>query len=682
MKRALIVLCTLLLCAVCGAQQQFVDNYKGQFIGRSFEVEGIPHHHVNALCTDGNYLYAGVHDEIYSIDISDPLHPRVLSKARIYGLVRQMVVQDGTLYASARESGCWIVDVSRPEDIRLITRYETVELSTGIDVAGDVLFLGTRQNGVEFVDVSDPRHPAHIRMEKTGESQSVFYRNGILYSGEWGPHCVTMIDARDMSKLRTLGTVSLQGYGDGVWIDGSRLYVSTGHHLVDPKLSKEECHGNGHGVEIFDLSDPLKPAFLSRVGFDRVFSRYNDYWSPRPCSDGRYVICADTVNGLYVVDASDPEHAELISRVHFQTASGSNIAVNSVAVAKGVVYAATWEDFGLMAFECPDAYPDVREKGEGPRNASYRFPYATAKDSHFKAWKPSVAAPVRGVAVKDDIVFAACSFGGLAVLKIAKNGSLKQIASGKMPFAEDVKVRGDRLYVAEGADGLAVYKIGRKGSLKEIGRYRDFRNDGPMAHCIWVYAPDDRWIVASTRFEGNYYLDAQNLSDIKYVAQLGSGPGWDKFSCNDADSRGMYPSVRHSSGVNWIDLNASPLAIQPDEGFIRPSLYDGVCRYKGDSFITVIKGRIYIYSASEIGKQKTPVDMQDEDFRGFPAWDGGSRLALTCRVRREIRMVDFSDEKAPRLLWMEKTDGYPESAAYCKGKLLVPCGYQGLLIEK
>ena len=193
-----------------------MENYKGNFVGRNFSVEGIPQRQVNALCTDGDFLYAGAGDQIYSIDISEPLQPKVLSSTRVYGLIRQMVVQNGTLFASARESGCWIVDVSDPRHISLITRYETVELSTGIEVAGNVLFLGTRQNGVECVDVSDVRHPVHIRMEKTGESQSVCYKDGILYSGEWGPHCVTVIDASDMSALKTLGTVDLQGFGDGV----------------------------------------------------------------------------------------------------------------------------------------------------------------------------------------------------------------------------------------------------------------------------------------------------------------------------------------------------------------------------------------------------------------------------------------------------------------------------------
>lgn len=681
MRRALAIALCLLLCTGIRAQRQIVQNFKGQFIGRSFTVEGIPSKHVNALCTDGDYLYAGAGDQIYSIDISNPLQPKVLSSTRVYGLIRQMVVQEGTLFASARESGCWIVDVSDPLHISLITRYETVELATGIEVAGNVLFLGTRQNGVECVDISDVRHPIHIRMEKTGESQSVCYKDGILYSGEWGPHSVTVIDAHDMSALKTLGTVNLQGFGDGVWISGKYLYVSTGHHLVAPGLSEQERHGNGHGVEIFDITDPRNPVFVSRVAFDKAFSHYNDYWTPRPCSDGKYVICADTVNGLYVADSSNPRQPELISRVHFLTEDGQDIAVNSVAIAKGVVFAALWNSYGLVGFVCPEAYPEIREKGLEPANPQYRFHYQTNAGSHFRAWKPDGGAPVRGVAAKDDLLFAACSFGGLAVFRRSCRGKLVKVGHGPMPYAEDVKVRGNRLYVAEGADGLAVYEIGKKGSLKELARYKDFAKDGPNAWCLWVYVPSEKWVVASTRYGGNYYISMENFPTLRFEAYIGDGPGWDKFAANEADSRGMYPTTLYTRGVYWVNLNEQPLHDVMDNS-LRLSLYDGVCRYSDDRFITVSKGKMYIYSAKDILKPKEGIVLGDEDFRGIPAWDGGHQLSLTCRIRREIRKVDITEERSPRLLWTEKTTGYPETSIFWKGKLAVPCGYQGLLIEK
>ena len=67
---------------------------------------------------------------------------------------------------------------------------------------------------------------------------------------------------------------------------------------------------------------------------------------------------------------------------------------------------------------------------------------------------------------------------------------------------------------------------------------------------------------------------------------------------------------------------------------------------------------------------------------GQPAWDGGNLLAVTARIRKEIWKLDMTDEAAPKTLWGEKTVGHPELSVFHAGRLLVPCGYQGLLIEK
>jgi hypothetical protein len=45
-------------------------------------------------------------------------------------------------------------------------------------------------------------------------------------------------------------------------------------------------------------------------------------------------------------------------------------------------------------------------------------------------------------------------------------------------------------------------------------------------------------------------------------------------------------------------------------------------------------------------------------------------------------MVDMSDEKTPRVVWKEKLTGHPDRSFFWRGKLVIPCGYQGLLFEK
>ncbi|MBQ6010228.1 MAG: hypothetical protein IJL17_16980 [Kiritimatiellae bacterium] len=106
-----------------------------------------------------------------------------------------------------------------------------------VKVAGDVCFVGGSKSGLEFIDVSRPQNPQLIRCVKKEpvESQSVAYRDGLLFSGEWGGKCVTIWDARGMASPTRLACCPLASNGDGVWVDGNWLYASTGFSVEDKK---------------------------------------------------------------------------------------------------------------------------------------------------------------------------------------------------------------------------------------------------------------------------------------------------------------------------------------------------------------------------------------------------------------------------------------------------------------
>lgn len=651
------------------AAQPKVENFKGNLLGEVREVEGVGKEYVKSVYLKGNTLYCGAGHSVYALDAAEAMSPKLLSSYEIYGYVRQIVVQGNYLYAACRESGVWILDVSDPLNMQLVSRYDPVELATGIDVAGDVMFLACRQNGVEIVDVSNPARPAHIRHVKTSESQSVFYSDGILYSGEWADSWVTTIDVSDVSDVKILNTSPLQGYGDGVWTYGNYLYAATGHHSRSGKVSKA---GDGHGLEIFDISDKTAPRHISRVDFAKIYSSYPDYWTVRPANKGKYVVCADTFNGLYVVDARRPSKPIIASRFTATDRDGKALPITSVAIGNGVIYATVHQELGLVAIKCPKIKPVERDRGMLPANASYRYPYTTSGDSHFVSWKPSGRVPVRGVAVKDSLIFAACTYDGLAILKLDDNGEPVQIGRGPMDYASDVAICGDRLVVAEGFGGVAVYNIGEE--LTELARFNEFNFDGSHGLCFWVFAPDNEHIVAATRYHGYYYF----TKDLKYNGQAGRGPGWDKYVPDAADSDGWYPRIQHNAGVFWVNVNDVIVGEKKDAGF-KPTLFDGVCAYKGDSFITCTKGKMYVYSHCDAGVAKAGVGA---NLYGAPAWDCGVRLGLTARIARSISMADISDDKAPKVLWVESCEGFPEIATFSKGRFLVPCGYQGLLIEK
>ncbi len=440
----------------------------GAVFGNPVKVEGTESK-MMAVCLDGNRLYVGGGPDFYVFDVSEPLRPKKLGHIDGLAYVRQIAVRNGMAYVSAREAGLWIIDATDPAHPRVRSRFDCCELATGVDVAGDVVFLGQRQNGVEFIDVSDPDNPAHIAMRKTDESQSVKYRDGYVYSGDWGSGKLTVFDARDMKNIRQVAYEDLWGYGDGVWLKGKYLYASTGHHAKhrDPAtlpfkgVDSETLRlyggagpgaGCGHGLDIFDVSDPTHPKRVGRADYPPMYERGLDMWTPRTSANSDIVFCAATHNGLFAVDCSNPANPKVADRWTSPEAGQSgkpSCCIGSVAVGNGCVYVAGM-GCGLVVLPAKGAAQETFDQGVLPANASFREPYPT-DEKEFWVWKPSKPGQARAVAVAGDVVYAACGDAGLHVLRVRPEGGFEKIGElAGRPRVFDVQVDGKRLYTAEG----------------------------------------------------------------------------------------------------------------------------------------------------------------------------------------------------------------------------------------
>ena len=49
---------------------------------------------------------------------------------------------------------------------------------------------------------------------------------------------------------------------------------------------------------------------------------------------------------------------------------------------------------------------------------------------------------------------------------------------------------------------------------------------------------------------------------------------------------------------------------------------------------------------------------------------------------KKIALVDVTNIDSPSVLFTETTVGRPEAGIFWNGKTVIPCGYQGLLVEK
>lgn len=639
---------------------------------------------VTGLYKDGDVLYVGAAGVLYSLDISDPKNPKQVGSVTFPGSVRQVTVCNGKAVVSGRDTGVWIFDVSDPANMSLITRYDGIELSTGIDMAGDCIFVGERQTGVEFVDARDLSKPQHIRVIKTPESQTVFYQNGYLYSGEWSAGQVSIFNAKDMSNIQLVKTINLQGYGDGLWVTGDRLYASTGHHHKNhaPKVQD----GDGHGVEIWDVSNPENPVFISRVEFDIFYISGADWWLVRPSGDGKTLFCGDVFNGLYVVDITNERSPKIIH--HWEplgnSPSNKKNAVNSIALADGVAYVSVGNE-GLYLMESSRAKSSKRDRGTPPVNLSARYRYDTPSDSHFNAWVPDRRGAVKGAAAYGDALFVGCGDAGLYTVKKNSSGKLYSTARLDIPFAGGVAIQGDKLYVARGHEGLGVYRIGADLSLTQIDLLKTKLNPSRPADqfSYWVSAPNDKYVVNGCRKSGYQFLAITGSSaqpTYTFRRQYGLNVSYNRYISEKTSTDGFLAYATRS-GLAWINLNNTSAVAAPEvREDLKNNLTEGATLYRDNKFLLTRSHSLCTIAPG--GSEIIQTSEANPAFAGIPRWESGYDVLVCNFVNRFVSKIDTRNFASPSLTFTESTVGYPEPGIFWNGKCVVPCGYQGLLVEK
>ena len=658
---------------------------------------------IQAVSLEGERLFAGGVSDLYVLDVHEPLNPKVLGHVEGLGSVRQIAVRKGMAYISAREAGLWIVDATDSVHPCVRSRFDSCELATGVDVAGDVVFIGQRSHGVEFVDVSNPDRPVHIAMRKTDESQSVKYRDGFLYSGEWGTGKVTVFDAHDMRDIRRVAYEDLYGFGDGVWLKGTRLYAATGHHAKHRDVTRlkgidsEELRlyggagpgaGCGHGLDVFDVSNPAEPRRLGRVDFPPFHSRGYDMWTVRTSAGSDLVFSAATFNGLFAVDCADPVHPKVVDRWTSPVAAHPecpSACIGSVAVGEGCVYVAVVGG-GLVVVPARGARRETFAQGAPPVNVSYREESPTDEKS-FWGWRPPTSGQARAVAVTGDVVYAACGDAGLHALEVVTGDGFRKIGElAGHPHVFDVRVKEGRLYTAEGLDGFGIYALDGPTAFREIGRIPKLGNTQAVA--LFAWALDGKRLVLSSRTAGCSLYDVADPAHPRLLMRF-SASGWDRYLMDAPIGGGRYLAYNNGNmNLLWLDLLATPNpCVSCTTKYNRLSATCGLCRFDDDRALAT-SGTGYLFLAPNqgdpAGEARWPVrPLPGPACTGIPCLDpSGTRMVKTCRERREVALYDLGDPDHPKFLAYWKTSGYPEVAAFHHGKVVIPCGYQGVLLQK
>ncbi len=634
---------------------------------------------------DGDNLYVIGRGNLHVFDISDPGAPKIVGQLGNLGFTRQIEVHRGVAYITSREDGMFIVDVGKPDAPTLLCHYDTIELATGIALSGDVAFVACRTAGVELIDISQPSRPLHLSTVRTGEAQSVVARNGLLYAGVWGSRELVICDVSDPYRPTVISKTRLDGYGDGVAIRGNHCFVATGHHsgkwrYADGEDSPE--FGRGHGLEIFDVSDPAKPVFVSRIKTRRFYRIGMDMWDVMLAGD--YAFLSDTYNGVFVVDISDMEKPRFVGHRQWtpvprtidglDTGESLPAPVAGIALAKDTLYAAgAWTDLHVLDAGGMARVPE-KEPDAGPTIPAER---PTRRDPRYRVYRPG--GQVYGVAMLGDTALVAA--GAAGVHAVALRPEIRRLHVFPTDgFARDVAVCGDYAYMAEATGGLSIWRRDDDRLLKPVGRYRPKK--GGVAQV--VVPPPGRYALLHV---GRNELQIVDVSNPKRPALMLTDRHLGLFYtfplCRELLDDRYAGCLWHASGYRWYDLYGGPKPVYSGDHFaMRCSFADGLAMLDGKALL-VRHGKYTVVARDE---KRPPEDwvyhrVSGQYLRGKPTIDG-TTLYASNRVTGRIQAVDISQIESPRLLVDMQLDEHPGLLVIHRGEVLIPGGYQGLVVWK
>ncbi len=630
---------------------------------------------VMALARRGNLLFAAGSGTFWVFDVSQPLEPRVIGRLDGFCEERQMALAGNIACITARAHGLYLVDVSDPTQPRLILRYDTIELATGVDTAGTLVFVGLRTNGVETIDISDPYHPRTLSIVKTDEAQSQVYDHGKLYVGDWASGRLTILNVSNPCAPRHLASLPLYGYGDGVAIRGNLVAASTGHHR---KLGPEENRLNrGHAVSFVDVANPAQPQLLSVFPFPPFYASGDDYWTVRLA--GKYAVCADTLNGLFLVDITDPKAPKGAGWAHLPLAERQGKMLPDVAatvcVGEGAIYVGG-KQTGLFVVPKPDLRPDSEDHGAPPSIPAQPVPEIPEGFLRYEA-----GGQVRGLALMGDLAWIACSHAGLHAVRLSEHG-FTPVAKHSVHCSYDVKYVDGILYSAEGEDGLAMYRPADDGTLTEIGRA--LLPDGGLVQMVWK-APGTSHCAITSRGGHILFLDVSDPA--RPVAKLRHAQRaivYGDMMANELFG-GRYMLFNwHNGGLAWYDVAGKDPTLA-NFVFKHLNYHDnGCCEYHGKGLL-IRNGKINLLEPNQGDPVEQWIEWEpDVPISGIPTVDDQQHiLAVSNRLFEKVDTYDISDCAHPKHLpqrsWTFHNN--PGTLVFWNHRLLIPLGHAGLLLE-
>jgi hypothetical protein len=427
------------------------------------------------VTVSGNYAYvASGGDGLRIIDVSNPANPIQVGSYGSRGFANGVAVSGIHAYVTEATEGLRIIDVSNPANPTQVGFFDTVEgtvfpiLDQAYDVAisGNFAYVVDQRDGVRIINVSDPANPTEVGFFDNATSAiiSVAVSGDFIYgSDERGG--LRIIFVANLASLVEVGFVDTGGVSWNVAVASNMAYVADGFgmRIIDvSNFASPEAVGffetgdmpfgitvSGDyaylaaglvGLQIFDVSNPKNPTFVSSFSYDGCLACGQDV---AVIGDLAYFVGAV---GLRIIDVSNPAEPAEIGAILTQ---GFPLAV---AVSGNYAYLAAGNG-GLRIIDISSP--------QSPIEVGF-FANAFAQE----------------VVVRGNLVYVAGSDAGLRIIDVTDRANPVEVGFlDTEGFAIGVAVNGNYAYLAEpphpafpqAVPGLRIIDVSNPRSPTEIG---------------------------------------------------------------------------------------------------------------------------------------------------------------------------------------------------------------------
>ena len=641
-----------------------------------------------ALSRNNRWLYAACRGALHIYEIQQNAMPHLVGRLTGIGASRQMALEEGYAYITTRAGGLYIVDVRTPANPRIARHIDTLELATGICVNRSLCLITNRHMGVEIWDVSVPEQPKYLSSFLAGEAQSVAVDSGYAYIGDWVNRQVHIVDIRTPSAPRHVARFGVDGYADGVFVRNGLCLVASGHHSGRLKNRREfedyDCmptelftsgYGQGHGLTLFDVSNPDAPEYLSEIKFPPLYAGGNDTWLVQ--ASGQYAYVTDTYNGVFVVDLKDLLHPVIVA--HFllpprdeatplipPTIQRLHQPASSIACGLGLLYVAGIES-GLHILEFDRAMPPAPPAPAAPDKPCTRVRQIFC-----------CSGQVHSLVEKDHCLLLACGNDGLYALDCDTLRTLHHLPINGI--VHDIILYRDAVCTAEGEQGIATYTFSRKQGFHL--RHRCIIPGDSVRQLVPLERQNR--IAAETGVTQVSFLSVDNFYHLTLEKSISStGMLYHHHLCPTPHPQGFLGAQSLNYGPIWFDCNTLQLTnFNTTELASFCPLEEGIA-IQGET-IFVIRNRQYGVCSSP---EKMPFSFRHDMLSSIPEarlagqpFALGNTLVLLNRATGYMERLDVQDIHHPRFLDCMYFHGHPEFSIRLNARDYIACGHEGLWI--